>query len=63
MWTRTPNFNTQAFLDSAGLSRRIVEYGRAEAIFSQGDRCESVMYHLFNSSEKRLARALLLLAR
>jgi len=44
MGTHTPNFNTQAFLDSAGLARRIVEYGRAEAIFSQGDRCESVMY-------------------
>jgi CRP-like cAMP-binding protein len=44
MATRTPIFNAQAFLDSAGLSKRIVQYGRAEAIFSQGDRCESVMY-------------------
>ena len=44
MATRTPSFNAQAFLDSAGLSKRIVEYGRAEAIFSQGDRSESVMY-------------------
>jgi CRP/FNR family transcriptional regulator, cyclic AMP receptor protein len=44
MATRTLSFNAQAFLDSAGLSKRIVEYGRAEAIFSQGDRCESVMY-------------------
>ena len=44
MATRTPSFNAQAFLNSAGVSRRIAEYGRAEAIFSQGDRCESVMY-------------------
>jgi CRP-like cAMP-binding protein len=44
MATGTSSFNAQAFLDSTGLSKRIVEYGRAEVIFSQGDRCESVMY-------------------
>ena len=44
MGKSTPSFNAQAFLDSAGLSEKIVEYGRAEVIFSQGDRCESVMY-------------------
>ena len=44
MGTRTSSFNALAFLDSAGPSKQIVEYGRAEAIFSQGDRCESVMY-------------------
>jgi CRP/FNR family transcriptional regulator, cyclic AMP receptor protein len=38
------SFNAQAFLASAGLSKQVVHYGRAEAIFSQGDRCESVMY-------------------
>ena len=37
-------FNAQAFLDSAGLSKQIVEYGRDEGIFSQGDAAESVMY-------------------
>ena len=37
-------FNAQAFLDSAGLSKKIVQFGRAELIFSQGDRCESVFY-------------------
>jgi hypothetical protein len=41
---RTPGFNAQAFLDSAGLSKTIVEYGRSEAIFSQGDLCDTVMY-------------------
>jgi CRP/FNR family transcriptional regulator, cyclic AMP receptor protein len=40
----TRSFNAKAFLDSAGLSKKIVEYGRNESIFSQGDRCESVMY-------------------
>jgi CRP/FNR family cyclic AMP-dependent transcriptional regulator len=37
-------FNTQAFLDSAGVARTIVEYQRADVIFSQGDACESVLY-------------------
>jgi CRP/FNR family cyclic AMP-dependent transcriptional regulator len=37
-------FNAQAFLDSAGVARRIVEYRRADVIFSQGDPCESVLY-------------------
>jgi CRP-like cAMP-binding protein len=43
--SRTPPvFNAQAFLDSAGLSKKIVEYGRSEVVFSQGDACHSVMY-------------------
>jgi CRP-like cAMP-binding protein len=37
-------FNAQAFLDSAGIARTIVKYGRGEAIFTQGDACEHVMY-------------------
>jgi CRP/FNR family transcriptional regulator, cyclic AMP receptor protein len=37
-------FNAKAFLDSAGLSKKIVEYGRNEAIFAQGDAGDSVMY-------------------
>jgi CRP/FNR family cyclic AMP-dependent transcriptional regulator len=39
-----PAFNAQAFLDSAGLSTKIVEYGRGETIFTQGDPCEDVLY-------------------
>ena len=42
--TAPPAFNAQAFLDSAGLSKEIVPYSRAEVIFSQGDACEAVMY-------------------
>jgi len=37
-------FNAQAFLDSAGIARKIVEYRRAEVIFAQGDPCEHVLY-------------------
>jgi CRP/FNR family cyclic AMP-dependent transcriptional regulator len=44
MVKRIRSFSAQAFLDSAGLSKQIVEYGRAQAIFSQGDPSESVMY-------------------
>ncbi|MCM3879456.1 MAG: Crp/Fnr family transcriptional regulator [Vicinamibacterales bacterium] len=39
-----PGFNAQAFLDSAGLSKKIVEFRRDEGIFSQGDEAESVLY-------------------
>jgi CRP-like cAMP-binding protein len=37
-------FNANAFLDSAGIAKKIVEYRRADVIFSQGDRCEHVLY-------------------
>jgi CRP/FNR family cyclic AMP-dependent transcriptional regulator len=39
-----PAFNAQAFLDSAGISKKIVDYGRGETIFTQGDPCEDVLY-------------------
>src|SRR5476649_1988229 len=37
-------FDTQAFLESAGLGKRVVTYARADVVFSQGDPCDSVMY-------------------
>jgi CRP/FNR family cyclic AMP-dependent transcriptional regulator len=37
-------FNAEAFLDSAGVARTIVEFRRADAIFTQGDPCEHVLY-------------------
>jgi CRP/FNR family transcriptional regulator, cyclic AMP receptor protein len=37
-------FDAQAFLDSAGVSRRIVEYRRLQKIYAQGDPATSVMY-------------------
>jgi CRP/FNR family cyclic AMP-dependent transcriptional regulator len=39
-----PAFNAQAFLDSAGLPKTIAHYGRGDAIFTQGDECDHVMY-------------------
>lgn len=39
-----PAFDVQAYLDSSGISRTIVKYGRGEAIFAQGEPCEHVMY-------------------
>src|ERR1700686_4541146 len=41
---RKGTFNIQAFLDSAGIARKIVEYRRAQVIFTQGEPCESVLY-------------------
>jgi CRP/FNR family cyclic AMP-dependent transcriptional regulator len=37
-------FDAQQFLDSAGIARKIVEYGRGVVIFAQGDVCSSVLY-------------------
>jgi CRP/FNR family cyclic AMP-dependent transcriptional regulator len=37
-------FNAQAFLSSEGIAKRVVEYRRAEVIFTQGDPCNSVLY-------------------
>ena len=38
------DFNAQAFLDSAGLAKTIIQYGRDEVIFTQGDASEHVLY-------------------
>jgi len=40
----TPVFDVQAFLDSAGVARGIVEYRRSEKIYSQGDSTKNVLY-------------------
>jgi CRP/FNR family transcriptional regulator, cyclic AMP receptor protein len=37
-------FNAQAFLDSSGISKTIVEYARGASIFTQGDTCGEVLY-------------------
>src|SRR6202049_4060137 len=41
---KNPSFNAQAFLDSAGVARRIVEYRKSQKIYSQGDPANSVLY-------------------
>ncbi|MGC1617449.1 MAG: Crp/Fnr family transcriptional regulator [Candidatus Acidiferrum sp.] len=42
--SKNGSFDPQVFLDTAGVSRKIVEYRRNESIYSQGDAAESVMY-------------------
>ena len=37
-------FSAQAFLDSAGVSRKVRQYKKAEIVFSQGKPAESIMY-------------------
>jgi len=39
-----PVFDAQAFLDSAGVARRVKEFKRPEAIYAQGEAAGSVMY-------------------
>jgi CRP-like cAMP-binding protein len=41
---KVPIFDAQAFLDSAGLARKVVEYRRSERIYSQGEPSENVLY-------------------
>jgi CRP-like cAMP-binding protein len=44
-------FDAQAFLDSAGIARRVKECGQAEVVYVQGDAAASVIY-LQNGSVK-----------
>jgi len=41
---KKPAFSVKAFLDSAGLGRRVARFRGKEAIFSQGDPADSVLY-------------------
>ena len=40
----SPDFDAQAFLDSADIAKKVVEYGPLAVIFAQGDPADSVMY-------------------
>jgi len=42
--TRNPAFDAQAFLDSAGVARKVKELKSAEIIYAQGDSAQSVLY-------------------
>jgi len=42
--SRSPAFEVQLFLDSAGLGRRVVQFREKEAVFAQGDPTTKVMY-------------------
>jgi CRP/FNR family cyclic AMP-dependent transcriptional regulator len=37
-------FNAQLFLDTSGVSKTVVKYGRNETVYRQGDACDHVMY-------------------
>ena len=37
-------FNAEAFLNSSGVAKSIVQYAREETVFTQGDTCEEVFY-------------------
>jgi len=37
-------FSAQAFLDSAGVAKPVVNYARGDSIFAQGDPCDNVLY-------------------
>ena len=37
-------FDAQAFLDSTGTSRSVVDYARGQKVFAQGDACQHVFY-------------------
>src|ERR1700680_15904 len=39
-----PVFNAQAFLDSAGLARKIVEYRTSQKIYTQGESIKDILY-------------------
>jgi len=41
---KSAKFDAQKFLDTAGVSRKVIEYRRGESIYSQGDSAETVMY-------------------
>src|SRR5437879_12996693 len=41
---KTGTFDPQAFLDTAGVARKVAEFRRGESIYSQGEAAESVMY-------------------
>jgi CRP/FNR family cyclic AMP-dependent transcriptional regulator len=41
---KSPVFDAQAFLDSAGVARRVTEFKKKQAIFSQGDPAKQVLY-------------------
>jgi CRP-like cAMP-binding protein len=42
--TKKHAFDAQAFLDSAGVARKVMDYQRSEKIYSQGDPATGVIY-------------------
>ena len=42
--TTGPVFDTQIFLDTTGVARKVREFKKAEVVYSQGDAAKSIMY-------------------
>jgi len=42
--TQGPVFDTQAFLDTTGVARKVKEFRKAEVVYTQGDTAKSIMY-------------------
>ena len=42
--TQKLTFNVQVFLDTAGVARKVIEFKKAEVVYSQGDTAKSIMY-------------------
>jgi CRP-like cAMP-binding protein len=42
--SKSPAFDVELFLESAGLARTIVEYRKSQKFYSQGDRASTVIY-------------------
>ena len=41
---RSTTFDAEAFLNSAGVARTMIEFGKKQTLFSQGDPCKNIMY-------------------
>jgi CRP/FNR family cyclic AMP-dependent transcriptional regulator len=41
---KADTFDPQAFLETAGVARKVTDYRRGECVYSQGEAAESVMY-------------------
>jgi CRP/FNR family cyclic AMP-dependent transcriptional regulator len=50
---KQPVFDPEAFLTSAGLGRRIVQFKPREAFFSQGSTADSIFYLLKGRADRR----------
>ena len=42
--TTEPAFSAQAFLDSAGVAKTVIKYGRNDVVFTQGEASADVLY-------------------
>jgi CRP/FNR family cyclic AMP-dependent transcriptional regulator len=42
--TQKLTFDVQVFLDTAGVARKVIEFKKAEAVYSQGEAAKSIMY-------------------